>query len=372
MEDWLKYLVCFILGWIIARMMGEGFSVGGFANSYDKFCNYTPGTDGYTCSTGNIAKGICPLICVEDPGKKRYPDSKNGVCKFDWGQNSSTKGRGEYENIACHYSNYNSNPGTSCYLPDQTQPPYSKKPRCWRENMPLPKGPGRNQPEGPDCYDSRYPEDPTNCSMCMKTYCHDTKGNQDECMKCVLTDYPESNEIKTACIKDKGKDPRVQAGKWCNVDDICPFLDEKDCNVDDCEWYSDSQQCLKNLDPCNHFSDPNNCKDKTFKKGKVTDYCKWDSDSNKCKSDIDKCAPYSSNQSFCEAESDCIWIDNTCKSKTPTPSPTPTSECFTKLNGLDIPRKPTSECEAKVQQNITKLSPPCTRAEINEYCDNIK
>ena len=28
MEDWLKYLVCFILGWIIARMMGEGFSVG--------------------------------------------------------------------------------------------------------------------------------------------------------------------------------------------------------------------------------------------------------------------------------------------------------------------------------------------------------
>ena len=28
MEDWLKYLVCFILGWIISRMMGEGFSVG--------------------------------------------------------------------------------------------------------------------------------------------------------------------------------------------------------------------------------------------------------------------------------------------------------------------------------------------------------
>ena len=29
MEDWLKYLIAFILGWIIARMMGEGFSVGG-------------------------------------------------------------------------------------------------------------------------------------------------------------------------------------------------------------------------------------------------------------------------------------------------------------------------------------------------------
>jgi len=25
MEDWLKYLVCFILGWIASRMMGEGF-----------------------------------------------------------------------------------------------------------------------------------------------------------------------------------------------------------------------------------------------------------------------------------------------------------------------------------------------------------
>ena len=29
MEDWLKCLIAFILGWIIARMMGEGFSVGG-------------------------------------------------------------------------------------------------------------------------------------------------------------------------------------------------------------------------------------------------------------------------------------------------------------------------------------------------------
>lgn len=25
MEDWLKYLVCFILGWIITLMMGEGY-----------------------------------------------------------------------------------------------------------------------------------------------------------------------------------------------------------------------------------------------------------------------------------------------------------------------------------------------------------
>ena len=28
MEDWMKYSIAFILGWIIARMMGEGFSVG--------------------------------------------------------------------------------------------------------------------------------------------------------------------------------------------------------------------------------------------------------------------------------------------------------------------------------------------------------
>jgi len=73
MDDWVKYVVCFILGWLAARMMGNGFSVGG---SEDELkcctiaqperilgachfgqgqCDQTPFTDpntGETCSIG--------------------------------------------------------------------------------------------------------------------------------------------------------------------------------------------------------------------------------------------------------------------------------------------------------------------------------
>ena len=100
MEDLLKYLIAFILGWIIARMTGEGFSVGGIANNYNQYCNYTPGVDGYsyTCST----KGECPLVCVSDPSIKGIgPHGVDGVCKFDWGQGDAANKQGPFSDIAC-------------------------------------------------------------------------------------------------------------------------------------------------------------------------------------------------------------------------------------------------------------------------------
>ena len=42
MEDLLKYLIAFILGWIIARMIGDGFSVGGELAQ-------CPGRDRFAC-----------------------------------------------------------------------------------------------------------------------------------------------------------------------------------------------------------------------------------------------------------------------------------------------------------------------------------
>ena len=54
MEDWLKYLVCFILGWIIARMIGEGFSVGGIPEKDKVDCsNKTVPPMGKECKTYN-------------------------------------------------------------------------------------------------------------------------------------------------------------------------------------------------------------------------------------------------------------------------------------------------------------------------------
>ena len=39
MDDWVRYLVCFILGWLAARMMGDGFSVGGPLLKSGELCN---------------------------------------------------------------------------------------------------------------------------------------------------------------------------------------------------------------------------------------------------------------------------------------------------------------------------------------------
>jgi len=43
MNNWVIYLVCFIIGWIIARMMGDGFNIGGenncYLDNYKNTCN---------------------------------------------------------------------------------------------------------------------------------------------------------------------------------------------------------------------------------------------------------------------------------------------------------------------------------------------
>ena len=62
MEDWLKYLVCFILGCIIARMIGDGFT-----NSEKSECIYNDKNECLIC-TDNIGyiKDNCNEISIDD------------------------------------------------------------------------------------------------------------------------------------------------------------------------------------------------------------------------------------------------------------------------------------------------------------------
>lgn len=381
-EDEMIYLlISFILGWIIARMMGEGFSV-----DYNKMCNTPDMPDGEIhCSA---SRTNCSMKCqfdrnVADDLNNIWGYKQDGKCVFDRDQGND---KGLWNDIACRDSPLNEfqieekGARGTCYdhenfieANNKDLRPNKDIPFCWWDDLPNPPSPPPLISDG--CGGVGGDKEPTDCTKCIDTYCHqDKQKGPNECMQCIVNN--RAGALSNACSKDGDQDYKVKGGYWCGVDNICPYLiKEKDCNVNTCLWDSDTNKCVQNLDPCEKFFDSNDCNSREFQKGNVTIKCKWNSKSksNKCKSVIDPCEFYGSDEPFCLSNSNCEWINKTCKSKTPTPSPTPSpSACFTKLKNLDIPNSPMSECENKIVENINKLVPTCDREEINNYCsDNV-